>query len=135
MAEAQEYIGEVLVRRGVVPPERLAPLYETMKERGQALTDLLVSTNVTDEAKIAQALADECGVSLCPRSTPTRCRSISSASCHHVRQAAQDHPHRRGRGAGLLRGRRPVPTPSPSTTRARSSASRWRSRWPAARWC
>ncbi|MFT3775365.1 MAG: type II secretion system ATPase GspE [Minicystis sp.] len=67
MAEAQEYIGEVLVRRGVVPPERLAPLYETMKERGQALTDLLVSTNVTDEAKIAQALADECGVSFVPK--------------------------------------------------------------------
>ena len=62
MAEAQEYLGEVLVRRGVVPAERLVPLYETMRERGQALTDLLVSNNVTDEARIAQAFADECGV-------------------------------------------------------------------------
>jgi general secretion pathway protein E len=67
MAEAQDYIGEVLVRRGVVTPERLVPLYETVRERGQLLTDLLVSTNVTDEAKIAQALADECGVSYVPR--------------------------------------------------------------------
>ena len=62
MAEAQEYLGEVLVRRGVVPAERLVPLYETMRERGQALTDLLVSNNVADEARIAQAFADECGV-------------------------------------------------------------------------
>jgi general secretion pathway protein E len=62
MAEPQEYIGEILVRRGVVPAERLAPLYETMRERGQALTDLLVANNITDEAKIAQALADEVGV-------------------------------------------------------------------------
>src|SRR5712671_2813592 len=57
----QEYLGEVLVRRGVVPAERLGPLFETMRERGQALTDLVVATNIADEAKIAQALADECG--------------------------------------------------------------------------
>jgi general secretion pathway protein E len=31
-------------------------------ERGQALTDLVVSANIADETKIAQALADECGV-------------------------------------------------------------------------
>jgi general secretion pathway protein E len=67
MAQAQEYIGEVLVRRGVVPPERLAPLYDTMKERGQTLTDLVVAANIADEARIAQALADEIGVSFVPK--------------------------------------------------------------------
>jgi general secretion pathway protein E len=70
MLESQQYLGDLLVRRGVVPAERLPPLYETVKERGQALTDLLVAANITDEAKIAQALADECGVSYMPRVDP-----------------------------------------------------------------
>ncbi len=60
----QQYLGEILVRRGVVPPERLGPLFETVRERGQALTDLIVSTNIADEAKIAQALADEAGAAV-----------------------------------------------------------------------
>jgi general secretion pathway protein E len=60
----QEYLGEVLVRRGVVPAERLGPLFDTVRERGQALTDLIVASNIADEAKIAQALADECGVAV-----------------------------------------------------------------------
>jgi general secretion pathway protein E len=59
---AQQYLGEVLVRRGVVPPERLGALFETVRERGQALADLIVSSNIADEAKIAVALADECGL-------------------------------------------------------------------------
>ena len=62
MAEVNAYIGEVLVRRGVVTPERLAPLYDTVRERGTPLTDLVVAQNIADESKIAQALADECGV-------------------------------------------------------------------------
>jgi general secretion pathway protein E len=67
MAEGHEYLGEVLVRRGVITPERLAPLFETVKERGQPLADLVVSSNIADESKIAQALADECGVSFMPK--------------------------------------------------------------------
>ncbi|MFO0759917.1 MAG: type II secretion system ATPase GspE [Byssovorax sp.] len=62
MAGQHEYLGEVLVRRGVIPPERLPTLFDTVRERGQALTDLVVATNIADETKIAQALADECGV-------------------------------------------------------------------------
>jgi general secretion pathway protein E len=61
-ATPHEYLGEILVRRGVVPPERLALLFDTVRERGQALTELVVSNNISDEVKIAQALADECGV-------------------------------------------------------------------------
>ena len=59
---AQQYLGEVLVRRGVVPADRLAPLFETVRERGQALTELIVASKIADETKIAKALADECGV-------------------------------------------------------------------------
>jgi general secretion pathway protein E len=62
MATGQDYLGEILVRRGVVPWERLAPLFETAKERGQPLIDLLIAQNVVDETRIAQALADECGL-------------------------------------------------------------------------
>ena len=61
-AVPQQYLGEVLVRRGVVPADRLAGLFETMRERGQSLPDLVVASNISDETKIAQALADECGV-------------------------------------------------------------------------
>src|SRR5688572_19875521 len=67
MSSAQEYLGEILVRRGVVPPDRLAPLFETVRERGQSLTDVIVSSNIADELKIARALADECGVGFMPK--------------------------------------------------------------------
>jgi general secretion pathway protein E len=61
-AVPQQYLGEVLVRRGVVPADRLAGLFETMRERGQSLPELIVASSISDETKIAQALADECGV-------------------------------------------------------------------------
>jgi general secretion pathway protein E len=63
----QHYLGEILVRRGIVPAERLAPLYDTVRERGQPLTDLIVSSNLADEASIAKALAEECGLGFLPR--------------------------------------------------------------------
>jgi general secretion pathway protein E len=63
-------LGEVLIRRGVATAERLAPLYDTVKERGQALTDLIVAANIADEARIAQALADECGVAYMAKVDP-----------------------------------------------------------------
>ena len=37
MATGQDYLGEILVRRGVVPWERLAPLFETVDGRPAAL--------------------------------------------------------------------------------------------------
>jgi general secretion pathway protein E len=97
MLESQQYLGDLLVRRGIVPAERLPPLYETVKERGQALTDLLVAANITDEAKIAQALADECGVSYMPKVDPdtvpldllTRL-PITYAKSHKILPIAED---------------------------------------------
>ena len=67
MGEAQAYIAEVLVRQGVVPIDRLPPLFETMRERGQSLADAIVASNIADEVRIAQALADECGVGFAPK--------------------------------------------------------------------
>jgi general secretion pathway protein E len=62
-----EYVGEILVRHGVVDAARLAPLFDTVRERGQTITELLVSSNVTDEGKIGRALAAEMGVDFLTR--------------------------------------------------------------------
>ncbi|NUP06143.1 MAG: type II secretion system ATPase GspE [Polyangiaceae bacterium] len=57
-----EYLGEILVKRGVVPADRLAPLVQTVREKGQGLVELLVTSKVTDERAIAVALAEEYGL-------------------------------------------------------------------------
>lgn len=62
-----EYVGEILVRHGVVDAARLAPLFDTVRERGQTITELLISSNITDEGKIARALATEMGMDFIPR--------------------------------------------------------------------
>jgi general secretion pathway protein E len=67
MSVQHQFLGEILVRRGVVSAERLAPLFDTVRERGQPLTDLLVASNIADETSIAKALAEECGVGFLPR--------------------------------------------------------------------
>jgi general secretion pathway protein E len=97
MAEASQYIGEVLVRRGVVPPERLEKLYETAREQGKAFSDLVVSTNVADEGKVAQALADECGVSYMAKIDPDAVSlalvsrlPITYAKAHKILLLAED---------------------------------------------
>jgi general secretion pathway protein E len=58
----QRYLGEVLARRGVLPPARLDELLATQRERGVGLIDLLVSTKAADENAIGKALAAECGL-------------------------------------------------------------------------
>ncbi|MFO0554896.1 MAG: type II secretion system ATPase GspE [Polyangiaceae bacterium] len=57
-----EYVGEVLVRRGVVEQDRINALVQTVREKGQPLTELLVAGKITDERAIADALAAECGL-------------------------------------------------------------------------
>jgi general secretion pathway protein E len=64
---AVEFLGEVLVRRGVVSAERILPLFDTVRERGQALTELIVAASLADETKIAQAFADETGLGFMPK--------------------------------------------------------------------
>ncbi len=62
-----EYLGEILVRQGLVAAERVAPLFEAVRERGQTLGDLLVQQKILDEKQIAQALASECGLGFMPK--------------------------------------------------------------------
>ncbi|MDW8251311.1 MAG: GspE/PulE family protein, partial [Myxococcales bacterium] len=57
-----DFLGEVLLRRGVLSPERLDAVYAVQKERGGDLRDLVVNTHAAEEAAVAQALADEAGL-------------------------------------------------------------------------
>jgi general secretion pathway protein E len=58
----QEFLAEVLTRRGVVPPEKLAPLIATALEKGQPITDLVVAAELAPEESVAQAFAEEWGL-------------------------------------------------------------------------
>ncbi len=62
-----EYVGEILVRHGVVDASRLAALFDTVRERGQTIVEALISANITDETKIARAFAAEMGMDFTPR--------------------------------------------------------------------
>ena len=55
----QEYLADLLVRRGVVPAERLDELLATAAEKGQPLTDVVVASEVAPESRVAQAFAEE----------------------------------------------------------------------------
>ncbi len=55
----ERFLGDILVRRGLVAPERLEPLYAIQRERGVDLADLLVNGQILDGNAIARAVADE----------------------------------------------------------------------------
>jgi general secretion pathway protein E len=58
----EQYLAEVLVRRGVVAPDRLAELQQTALEKGQPLSDALVTGKIAGAEQISRALADELGL-------------------------------------------------------------------------
>ncbi len=58
----QRYIGEILVRRGALDPERLETALVTAAERSIELTDLLIATRAVEEERVVRALADEVGM-------------------------------------------------------------------------
>jgi general secretion pathway protein E len=58
----QHYIGEILVRRGLLPLERMEEALRVADERGAALTAVLTATRVVDEVAVARALAEEAGL-------------------------------------------------------------------------
>ena len=62
MSFEQRYIGEILVRRGALEPDRLEDALETAADRAIDLTDLLVATHTVEEDKVVRALADEVGM-------------------------------------------------------------------------
>jgi len=58
----QRYIGEILVRRGALEPDKLEAALQTAADRSLELTDLLVATHAVEEVKLVRALADEVGM-------------------------------------------------------------------------
>jgi len=62
MSFEQRYIGEILVRRGALEPDRLEDALETAADRSVDLRDLLIATHAVEEGKLVRALADEVGM-------------------------------------------------------------------------
>jgi len=62
MSFEQRYIGEILVRRGALEPEKLEHALETAANRAIALRDFLVATHTVEDDKVVRALADEVGM-------------------------------------------------------------------------
>jgi general secretion pathway protein E len=93
----ESYLGEILVRRGVVSEERLKPLFAQQREKGPSLMDLLLAGNVVDAATVGQALADECGLPYLSRidvdsiATPVASKlPISYAKSHKILVMAEE---------------------------------------------
>jgi general secretion pathway protein E len=66
LAQSQ-HLGEILIRRGVVAAERLEPVFDALRERGQPLADALIAADIVDESTIARTLAEEYGLHFMPR--------------------------------------------------------------------
>ena len=58
----QRYVGEILVRRGALPAEKLEEVLSLASERNTRLTDVLVAARVVEETAVVRALADEVGL-------------------------------------------------------------------------
>ncbi len=65
-ASQQDYLADVMVRRGVLPADKRDGLMSTALEKGQAITDIMVASQVAAESAIAQALAEELGLRYMP---------------------------------------------------------------------
>ncbi len=55
----ERFLGDILVRRGLVAEARLEPLYAIQRERSVDLADLLVNGQILDGVTIARAVAEE----------------------------------------------------------------------------
>jgi general secretion pathway protein E len=95
--QEEHYLGEILVRRGVVTEERLKPFFAQQRDKGPGLMDLLVAGNVVDADTIAQALAAECALPYLSRidvdaiATPIAAKlPIGYAKSHKILVRAED---------------------------------------------
>jgi general secretion pathway protein E len=70
MATEQRFMGELLVKRGIITLEKLESLLAVQRERGSDLIDLIVNTAAVDELAIARVLADEAQVPLVEKIDP-----------------------------------------------------------------
>jgi general secretion pathway protein E len=95
-----ELVGEILVRHGVLPPERLVGLFDSVREKNVPLTELLVTNKVTDERSIAMALANEFDLRFVPKVDVTAIPDevagripITYAKQHRVLPLAEDEDY------------------------------------------
>jgi general secretion pathway protein E len=93
----QRFLGELLVRRGLVPLEKVEPLYAVQKERGVDLIDLLVNQQLVDPVTVARAIADEAQLpvvdAIDPEKIPNAIAArtpITFAKSHRVLAWAED---------------------------------------------
>jgi general secretion pathway protein E len=70
MASEQRFLGELLVKRGLFPVDRLESLWAVQRERGTDLLDLVINTNLVSEIDLAKVLADEAQLPLVERIDP-----------------------------------------------------------------
>jgi general secretion pathway protein E len=70
MPTEQRFLGELLVRRGVVPADKLEAIWAVQRERGTDLLDLLVHGSVVDEMVLARALGEEAQLGVTERIDP-----------------------------------------------------------------
>jgi general secretion pathway protein E len=75
----QRFHGDLLVRRGVIPAERLEALYAVQRERGAELLDLVVNTGAADEMNVARVLAEEAQLPLVERIDPAEIATAIAA--------------------------------------------------------
>jgi general secretion pathway protein E len=62
MVEGERYVGEILVRRGALPPARLEDLLRSVGEKNVHLLELLEATREVQPEQISKALAEEVGI-------------------------------------------------------------------------
>jgi general secretion pathway protein E len=70
MGTEQRFLGELLVRRGAIPADKLEGLWAVQRERGTDLLDLLVHSSAVDEMVLARALGEEAQLGVTERIDP-----------------------------------------------------------------
>ena len=86
----QRFLGEILVRRGVVAGRQLEGLYTVAAGEGRSTRRPDRRTrNIADEAQSRRALADEAELRSCERLEPTNLDRARDARADHLREDAQ----------------------------------------------
>jgi general secretion pathway protein E len=70
MAVAQRFLGELLVKRRILSPDRLEALLAVQRERGADLLDLVINGELADELAVGRMLAEEAQLPFVERIDP-----------------------------------------------------------------
>ena len=98
--QEQRFLGEIIERRCGVPKERIESLFAIQRDRGVHLFDLLINGSVVTENEIAQAMADESGLTVFGNIDPNKIVTalavrvpIGFAKSHHVLVVDENDEH------------------------------------------